>query len=145
MKLLQEFREFALRGNVVDLAVGVIIGGAFGKIVNSLVADVLMPPIGYLIGGIRFDELSYELPALTIKVPDPGQGGALVDKTLEPVAIHYGKFVQTSFDFLIIAICIFFFVKAMNRLTKRAVEKKVVLTTQEQLLAEIRDLLKQRA
>lgn len=145
MSLVKEFRDFALRGNVVDLAVGVIIGGAFGKIVSSLVNDILMPPIGYLIGGIKFTDLKFELPALPLKVPDPTQGGALVEKTLEPVAIHYGNFLQTVFDFAIIAFCIFALIKGMNRLVKKKDAAPPPPTAQEKLLAEIRDLLKARA
>lgn len=144
MGLVKEFRDFALRGNVVDLAVGVIIGGAFGKIVTSLVNDVLMPPIGYLIGGIKFSDLKVNLPAITLQVPDPAQGGELVAKTLEPVPINYGNFLQTTFDFAIIALCIFALIKAMNTLVKKKEAAPPAPTAQEKLLAEIRDLLKAR-
>ncbi|HEY2412022.1 MAG TPA: large-conductance mechanosensitive channel protein MscL [Pirellulaceae bacterium] len=133
MSLIQEFKEFAMRGNVVDMAVGVIIGGAFGKIVSSLVTDVLTPPIGYLTGGIKFDELAYTFPKMPV-------GG--VD--LQPPTINYGKFIQASFDFLIVAICVFILVKAMNTVMKKkaAAPKPPEPTASEKLLTEIRDLLK---
>lgn len=133
MSLIQEFKEFAMRGNVVDMAVGVIMGGAFGKIVSSLVADVLTPPIGYLTGGIKFEELAYKFPKLTV--------GAL---DLDPPTINYGKFLQASFDFVIVAICIFILVKAMNTIMKKKAEapKPPEPTASEKLLTEIRDLLK---
>src|SRR2546430_3554069 len=92
MSLIQEFKEFAMRGNVVNMAVGVIRGGAFGKIVSSLVADVLTPPIGYVTGGIKFEDLAYRFPKMTVRGID-----------LEPVTVNYGKFLQASFDFLIVA------------------------------------------
>jgi len=119
MSLLQEFKEFAMRGNVVDMAVGVIMGGAFGKIVSSLVADVLTPPIGYVTGGVKFDELAYR-------------------------GISYGKFLQATFDFLIIALCVFAMVKVMNTLMRKkaAAPKPPDPTPSEKLLTEIRDLLK---
>ncbi len=146
MGLLKEFKDFAMRGSVVDLAVGVIIGAAFGKIVNSLVADVIMPPIGYLIGGVKFTELKANLPAITIKVPDPESPGSFMDKTLEAVTVNYGNFLQTTFDFLIVAACVFLMVKIMNILWKKKVEdpKPKELTMEEKLLTEIRDLLKSK-
>jgi large conductance mechanosensitive channel len=133
MSLIQEFKEFAMRGNVVDMAVGVIIGGAFGKIVSSLVTDVLTPPIGYLTGGVKFDELAYKFPKMSM-------GGG----DLEPPTINYGEFIQASFDFLIVAICIFILVKAMNTVMKKkaAAPKPPEPTPSEKLLTEIRDLLK---
>jgi large conductance mechanosensitive channel len=136
MSLIQEFKEFAMRGNVVDMAVGVIMGGAFGKIVSSLVTDVLTPPIGYFTGGVKFDQLSY-------KFPEMSAGGIKLD----PVTINYGKFLQATFDFLIVAICIFLLVKAMNHIMRRkaAAPKPPEPTASEKLLTEIRDLLKSRA
>jgi large conductance mechanosensitive channel len=133
MSLVQEFKEFAMRGNVVDMAVGVIMGGAFGKIVSSLVADVLTPPIGYFTGGVKFEELAYKFPKL-----------AVAGVELEPPTINYGKFLQATFDFLIIAICIFLLVKVMNTLMKKkaAAPKPPDPTPSEKLLTEIRDLLK---
>jgi len=136
MSLIQEFKEFAMRGNVVDMAVGVIMGGAFGKIVSSLVADVLTPPIGYFTGGIKFDELAYKFPKM-----------AVGEVTLEPATINYGKFLQASFDFLIVAVCIFAVVKAMNAVMKKkaAAPSPPQPTPSEKLLTEIRDLLKAKA
>lgn len=148
MGLISEFKEFAMRGNVVDLAVGVIMGGAFGKIVNSLVADVLMPPIGYVIGGIKFTDLNYKLPALKIPVPDPSDPTKFIDKTLEPATINYGNFLQTSFDFLIIALCIFVMIKIMNTLKRKEKEKPAepaAPPADVALLTEIRDLLKKQS
>ena len=103
MSMMSEFKEFAMRGNVVDMAVGVIIGGAFGKIVTSFVADVIMPPIGLLLGGVDFKALAYTLK--------PAQGDVAA------VMINYGKFIQTIVDFTIIAFVIFLAIKAMNSLT----------------------------
>ena len=133
MAFIKEFKEFAMRGNVMDMAVGVIIGGAFGKIVSSLVADVIMPPIGWLIGGVNFSDLKYELPAVI-----EGQ---------EPATIAYGSFVQSCIDFLIIAFCIFLMIKGITKLTAKKEEPKAeepaapAGPTQEELLTEIRDLL----
>eukprot|EP00456_Euglypha_rotunda_P027708 TRINITY_DN220_c0_g1_i1.p2 TRINITY_DN220_c0_g1~~TRINITY_DN220_c0_g1_i1.p2 ORF type:complete len:468 (+),score=149.92 TRINITY_DN220_c0_g1_i1:1177-2580(+) len=108
MKIVQEFRQFIQRGNVVDLAVGLIMGAAFTKIVTSLVADIIMPPIGYLIGGVKFTDLHLELPPLKI-----------LSEKLAPATINYGTFLQNIFDFLIIAFCVFLMVKGMNRLSRK--------------------------
>jgi len=147
MRILHEFRQFIQRGNVIDLAVGVIMGAAFGKIVNSLVADLLMPPIGYLIGGVKFTELKFTLPKRTISMPDPHHVGQFVPTTLEPATINYGQFLQNTFDFLIIALCIFMLIKAMNAVYRRidgqATPPPPPVTPTEKLLAEIRDLLKE--
>ena len=113
MSMLQEFKEFAMRGNVVDLAVGVIMGTAFNKIVTSLVNDVVMPPIGYAIGGVKFSDLKHPLPEMVI----PG-----TSTKLPPVTINYGNFLQATFDFLIVAFCVFLLVKVMNRLMRKKVE-----------------------
>ena len=148
MGMFQEFKQFVQRGNVVDLAVGVIIGGAFGKIVNSLVADVLMPPIGYVVGGIKFTELKLTLPPMTIKVPDAANPGGFVDKTLEAATINYGNFLQNSFDFLIIAFCVFMLIKALNSMQKKQEQAPAAPpepSPTEKLLAEIRDTLKAKA
>ena len=145
MSILAEFKQFIQRGSVVDLAVGIIMGAAFTKIVNSLVADVIMPPIGYLIGGIKFTELKYDLPQLTIPVPDPANPGAFIQKTLEPASINYGNFLQTTFDFVIVSACVFLLVKGMNSLHKKKEAepaKPAELSTSEKLLTEIRDSLK---
>ncbi|WIY60650.1 large conductance mechanosensitive channel protein MscL [Bacillus arachidis] len=125
--MLNEFKKFALKGNVMDLAVGVVIGGAFGKIVSSLVADVIMPLVGLLLGGINFTGLSFKF------------GGAVV---------KYGAFIQTVVDFLIIAFSIFLFIKLFNKLAFKKEEEKIEKipepTKEEVLLGEIRDLLKQQ-
>jgi large conductance mechanosensitive channel len=132
MAIVKEFKEFAMRGNVVDLAVGVIIGASFGKIVTSLVTDVIMPPIGYLTGGIDFKNLK-----ILIKQGDPA-------KKIADVSINYGNFINTMIEFLIIAFCIFMIVKAINSL-KRPEEvppsAPPAPTKEEVLLTEIRDLL----
>ena len=131
MSILKEFREFAVKGNVVDMAVGVIIGGAFGKIVSSLVSDVIMPPIGILVGGVDFKDLSVVL--------QPAAEG------VEAVTLKYGAFLQTVFDFLIIAIAIFGMVKAINTLKREPEPEPEAApepTAEEKLLTEIRDLLK---
>ncbi len=102
-KFINEFKEFAVKGNAVDMAVGVIIGGAFGKIVSSLVNDIIMPPIGWLIGGVNFSDLKVTLPTMDLGI-----------EQLEPATINYGNFIQTTFDFVIIALCIFMMVKGIN-------------------------------
>ena len=133
MSMMQEFKTFAMRGNVVDMAVGIIIGGAFGKIISSFVADVIMPPIGLLIGGVNFANL-----AITLK-------GAVGESAA--VTINYGKFIQTVFDFLIIAFAIFMAIRAMNSLKKKeeeAPEAPPEPTKEEILLTEIRDALQQK-
>lgn len=130
MSLFKEFRDFAMRGNVVDLVVGVVIGAAFGKIVSSLVANIIMPPLGLLIGGIDFKNM-----AVTLK-PAVGDTPA--------VLLQYGIFIQSIFDFIIIAFAIFLAIKVMNKLyKKKEVEKPVAKPSAEEvLLTEIRDLLK---
>jgi len=131
MSFIQEFKKFAMRGNVIDLAVGVVIGGAFGKIVNSLVADIITPPLGLIIGGVDFSNL-------TINLNSP-----IGD--LKPVTINYGKFLQALFDFLIIAFALFLFIRTINRLQKKEEEKPAPppeIPADVKLLTEIRDLLK---
>jgi large conductance mechanosensitive channel len=133
MSMMSEFREFAMRGNVVDMAVGIVIGAAFGKIVSSFVNDVLMPPIGLLLGGMDFTQLSVVLKEASGDVAD--------------VSLNYGLFIQTVVDFVIIAFAIFMVIKAMNRMKKKKEEKPPEPTKQsseEILLTEIRDLLKNR-
>ena len=147
MGLIKEFKEFAMRGNVVDLAVGVIMGGAFGKIVTSLVTDILMPPIGYLIGGVSFKDLSFKLPEIKIPVPDPSEPTKMIEKALPAVTVNYGNFLQTIFDFLIVAFCIFLLVKVMNTLSKKKDEAPAAPPeppADVKLLTEIRDLLARR-
>ena len=131
MSMMKEFKEFAMRGNVVDMAVGIIIGGAFGKIISSFVGDVLMPPIGLLLGGMDFSNLS-----LTLKQGSEG---------VEPVLLKYGVFINTSIDFIIIAFAIFMVIKAMNTMKKKKEEAPAAPPAPPadvQLLTEIRDLLK---
>jgi large conductance mechanosensitive channel len=131
MSVIKEFRDFAVKGNVVDMAVGVIIGAAFGKIVSSLVGDVVMPPLGVLIGGVDFSDL-----AVTLRAPVEGAAA---------VTMRYGKFIQSIIDFVIIAFAIFMAVKVINRMKKKEeVAPSAPPTKQEQLLAEIRDLLRER-
>lgn len=137
MGLLKEFKEFAVRGNVVDMAVGVVIGGAFGKIVTSLVNDVIMPPIGYLMGGMNFSDLKYVLSPEESQIVD---GVATVVKP--EAAIAYGMFIQTVLDFLIIALCIFAMVKTINSLKKKEDAVPAAPAADIVLLEEIRDLLK---
>jgi large conductance mechanosensitive channel len=141
MKLVSEFKAFAMRGNVVDMAVGIIIGGAFGKIVSSVVADVIMPPIGLLLGGVKFTDLK-----IILKDPVMDAAGAI---TSQAVAINYGNFIQTTVDFLIISFAIFMMIKGMNSLKKKEeapVEEPAppAPTKEEVLLAEIRDILKNK-
>lgn len=134
MSLISEFREFAVKGNVVDLAVGVIIGGAFGKIVTSLVDQIVMPPIGWLIGGIDFSDLKITLP---VNPANP---------TGEPAVIEYGAFVNVLIQFLIVAFVIFLMVKMINKLRRQEAADPTpeAPTATEALLAEIRDELKAR-
>lgn len=133
MGMLNEFKAFAVKGNVVDMAVGIIIGAAFGKIVSSFVGDVIMPPLGLLIGGVDFSNL-----AITLK---QAQGDA------PAVVLAYGKFIQTVIDFIIVAFAIFIGVKAINQLKRKEAEAPSAPpapTRDQQLLEEIRDLLKAR-
>ena len=133
MSLIQEFKEFAMRGNVVDMAVGVIIGGAFGKIITSLVDNIMMPPIGYLMGGVDFKDRGLTLLPKTDASPG--------------VTIQWGVFANTIIQFLIVAFCLFMVIKAMNTIMKKkaAAPKPPEPTASEKLLTEIRDLLKVRA
>lgn len=134
--ILQDFKKFAMRGNIVDLATGVILGAAFGKIVSSLVENILMPPLGLLVSNVDFSHLSVQLREATAETP--------------AVIMSYGKFVQSVFDFTLVAFCIFIMLRALERL--RAKEDKAAAATapkppekSELLLAEIRDLLKQKS
>jgi large conductance mechanosensitive channel len=129
MSWASEFKEFAMKGNVIDLAVGVVIGAAFGKIVNSLVADIIMPPVGLAIGGVNFTDL-----AVQIGTNPKGQ----------PVLFKYGMFIQTMFEFLIVALALFVLIKAINRLKRPSAAVPVPPTKTEMLLQEIRDQLAKR-
>ena len=135
-KFLTEFKEFAMRGNVMDMAVGVIIGGAFGKIVTSLVNDVIMPLVGLVVGGVDFTNLKWVFAEATEETPE--------------AALMYGQFIQNVVDFLIIAFCIFLMVKGISKLTKKKEEASAAPapapepSAEEKLLTEIRDLLKDK-
>ena len=138
MGMIKEFKEFAMRGNVLDMAVGVVIGGAFGKIVSSVVADVIMPPLGLLVGGVNFTDLTLVLKQAAVD--------AATGTEIPAVTLNYGNFLQTVFDFTIIAFAIFLLIKAINTMRKKEepapVEAPPVLSKEEELLTEIRDLLK---
>ncbi len=136
MSMLQEFKAFAMRGNVMDMAVGIVIGGAFGKIVSSLVSDVIMPPIGWITGGIDFSRLKW--------VIKPADASDPAHKIAE-VAINYGEFINTVITFIIIAFAIFMVIKAMNRLQRKQEEAPPAAPPADvALLTEIRDLLKHK-
>ena len=134
MSLLSEFKNFAMRGNVVDMAIGVIMGAAFGKVVASLVNDVIMPPVGVLVGGVQFGKLAVTLKAAVGEMP--------------AVTLNYGQFIQTIVDFTIIAAAVFFAVKVINELQKQQAVAPPPAppepSREEQLLTEIRDLMKER-
>jgi large conductance mechanosensitive channel len=136
MGFVKEFKEFAMRGNVLDMAVGIIIGGAFGKIVSSFVSDIIMPPLGVLIGGVDFTNLKFVIKhAVT-------EGGTV---TSPEVTVNYGNFLQVTFDFLIVAFAIFLLIKGVNRLSRKKEEapaEPAAPPADVQLLTEIRDLLK---
>ena len=143
MSFVKEFKEFAIKGNVMDMAVGVIIGGAFGKIVSSLVDDVIMPVVGLLIGGVDFKGLKYVFSTGVKEVKN--EAGEVIVPEVAEVALNYGAFIQNVFYFFIIALCILMMVKGINLLKKeeKVIEEEVEKSpTQEELLAEIRDLLK---
>jgi large conductance mechanosensitive channel len=135
--MLKEFREFAMKGNVIDLAVGVIIGGAFGKIVGSLVDDVIMPPLGLLLGKVDF-------ASLFINLSGQDYGTLAEAKKAGAATLNYGVFINTIVNFLIVAFVIFFVVRAMNRMKKQEAAAPAPPPAQEVLLGEIRDILKQQ-
>ncbi|MEO9079384.1 MAG: large-conductance mechanosensitive channel protein MscL [Rhodanobacter sp.] len=136
MSMLQEFKAFAMRGNVMDMAVGIVIGGAFGKIVSSLVSDVIMPPIGWLTGGVDFSKLKWVLK--------PADNTDPAHKIAE-VAISYGNFINTIITFVIIAFAIFMVIKAMNRMQRKQEAAPAAPAADVVLLTEIRDLLKNKS
>jgi large conductance mechanosensitive channel len=140
---LQDFKAFAVKGNAIDMAVGVIIGGAFGKIVTSIVNDLIMPPIGWIIGGVDFKDLKFELPINPLSIKEGIEP--------VPVTINYGNFIQTTLDFIIIAFCVFLLVRLIMKLSKKKEEAKPATppvppapSKEEVLLTEIRDLLKEK-
>ena len=142
-KFLQDFKAFAMKGNVIDMAVGIIIGGAFGKIVSSLVANIIMPPIGLLVGGVNFTDLKWVLKAAEV--------GADGQEIAPAVTLDYGQFLQATFDFLIIAFSIFLFIRLISNLMAKKREEAPAAppvppepTKEEVLLTEIRDLLKEK-
>lgn len=140
MGILKEFKDFAMRGNVVDLAVGVIIGGAFGKIVTSVVNDIIMPPVGVLLGGVDFKDLKLTLKEGTAAILENGKE---IKPAVAEVTLNYGSFIQTIVDFTIVAFCVFILVKIMNKLKKKEPEAAPPEPTKEEkLLTEIRDILK---
>lgn len=136
MKILDEFKSFAIKGNAIDMAVGIIIGGAFGKIITSIVSDIIMPPIGLLVGGVNFTDLKFMLKDAVGDVP--------------AVTINYGNFIQVAFDFIIIAFSIFMVIKLLNSAKRKEKVEEVkeeapaAPTKEEILLTEIRDLLKNK-
>lgn len=158
MAFFKEFKEFALKGNVMDMAVGVIIGGAFGKIVSSLVSDIIMPPIGALLGNTDFSNLKIDLTRMRDATSHAvhavgdlvtGSDPAAAQAAAEPVYWNYGAFIQQCIDFTILAFCVFLMVKLMNRLIKKkeaapAPAPAPAPSKEEILLTEIRDLLKER-
>ena len=137
MKWLQEFKTFAVRGNVVDMAVGLVVGAAFGKIVSSFVADVIMPPIGLLVGGVDFSKLAIEIKAAVPAIGDTAAKAA--------VTLNYGKFIQSIIDFTIIAFAIFMVINAINTLKRKEAAKPSeppLPSPEVTLLTEIRDILR---
>ena len=137
MKIMQEFKAFAMRGNMIDMAVGIIIGAAFGKIISSLVNDVLMPPLGLVIGGINFADIKV---IMKDAITDPATGKILK----EAVAFKIGNFIQAIIDFTIIAFSIFMIVKGINRMNRSKPAEPPAPSNQETLLSEIRDILKNK-
>ncbi len=140
MAIGKELKDFMMRGNVVDMAVGVVVGGAFGQIVTSLVNDVIMPPIGYILNGVDFSQLKYVIKQATVDA---------AGTEVAEVSINYGNFIQTFINFIIIATVIFFVIKGINMLHKKkedtpAPEAPPAPSKEESLLAEIRDLLKDK-
>lgn len=133
MKIIQEFKSFAMKGNVVDMAVGIIIGAAFGKIVSSMVNDIIMPPLGLLIGGVNFTDLKFVMKAAT--------------ETSPAVTLNYGNFLQVIFDFIIVAFAVFMVIKAMNAAKHKQEATPAAPpapSKEEVLLSEIRDILKNK-
>jgi large conductance mechanosensitive channel len=149
MSLIKEFKEFALKGNVVDLAVGVIIGVAFGKVVTSVVNDIIMPPIGKAMGGVNFTDLFLNLDPSKLAKDGSVIKSLAQAKEAGAAVIAYGSFINTLIDFTIVAFCIFLIVKAMNHLKKKPVPAAPAptpeATREERLLGEIRDILKARS
>ena len=147
-KFLNDFKNFAMKGNVLDMAVGVIIGGAFGKIVSSVVADVIMPPIGLLVGGVNFTDLKFTMKDAVPEIKD--ETGTVIQEAADAVTLNYGNFLQVTFDFLIIAFSVFLLIRLIGKLSRKKEEQKPAPapapepSAEEKLLTEIRDLLKKQ-
>lgn len=144
MSLIKEFKEFIMKGNVIDLAVAVIIGGAFGKVVTSLVNDILMPPIGLILGKVDFKELKVVIQSGKEAVMN---GTQVITPAISEVSLNYGAFIQNLFDFVLIGLCIFIVLKAYQKVIKKKEETPAPPpepTNEEKLLTEIRDILKDR-
>ncbi len=144
MSLIKEFKEFIMKGNVIDLAIAVIIGGAFGKVVTSLVNDILMPPIGLLLGKVDFKELKVVIQSGKEAVMN---GTQVISPAVSEVSLNYGAFVQNVFDFILIGFCIFLVLKAYQKVVKQKKEAPIPPpgpTNEEKLLSEIRDILKEK-
>jgi large conductance mechanosensitive channel len=144
MSLIKEFKEFIMKGNVIDLAVAVIIGGAFGKVITSLVSDILMPPIGLLLGKVDFKELKVVIQSGKDAVMN---GTQVITPAVSEVSLNYGAFAQNVFDFVIIGFCIFLVLKAYQKVVKQKEEAPAAPpepTNEEKLLSEIRDILKEK-
>jgi large conductance mechanosensitive channel len=141
--MFEEFKKFIMRGNVVDLAVGVIIGAAFGGIVSSLVADILMPPIAYVTGGVDFSQKAIDLPGSIVDPTTKDKPPS--EQKMMPVKLKWGSFLQKVVDFLIIALCLFLVIKAINKIQRKKEEAPPPPTATENLLTEIRDLLKNQS
>jgi large conductance mechanosensitive channel len=137
MKFIDDFKVFVMRGNVIDMAVGVIMGGAFGKIVSSLVSDVIMPPIGLLVGGVNFTDLKWQIKSAAV---DP-----VTNEVIPAVTLNYGNFLQNTLDFLIIAFSIFVVIKLLSKMKRKKEEVAPPAPSKEEvLLTEIRDILKDK-
>jgi large conductance mechanosensitive channel len=139
MQILKEFRDFAIKGNVVDLAIGIIMGTAFGKIISSLVTDVLMPPLGVLIGGVNFTDLT-----IILKHQNLDGAGKIINPA---ITLNYGRFLQSTLDFTLVAIAIFILVQGINRLKQKQIATEVApgsVSKMEILVGEIRDILKSK-
>ena len=145
---LNDFKSFSMKCNVIVMAVGVIIGGAFGKIVSSIVADVIMPPIGLLVGGVNFTDLKFTMKDAVPELKN--EAGEVIQQAADAVTLNYGNFLQVTFDFLIIAFSVFLFVRLIGKLSrKKAAEAPAPApapepSAEEKLLTEIRDLLKEK-
>ena len=150
MEFLKDFKEFAIKGNAFDLAVGVIIGGAFGKIITSLVNDIIMPPIGALIGNTNFSDLKVDLSSVRDATSGVIHAAGEAQEALEPIYWRYGAFIQEIIDFTILALCVFLMVRMITKLKKKeeaapaAPAPAPEPSAEEKLLGEIRDLLKEK-